>query len=101
MIAIVMRRQAGLKLLPQWEEESAVSCAVQNMHIQSTKFRHLACYWSSWHAGARDSSMMKEFLDMGEEDRCMGFFIVAQAKNPEFRPQRKRDSSLMEVEWRS
>jgi nitroreductase len=101
MIGIVMRRQAGTKRFPVWEEAAAVACAVQNMHIQSTKFKHLACYWSSWHAGARDSGMMKAFLDMEEEDVCMGFFIVAQAKNPQFRPRRERNSSLMKVEWRT
>lgn len=34
MIAIVVRRQAGKKLMPYWEEAAATACAVQNMHIQ-------------------------------------------------------------------
>mmetsp|Transcript_40143 Transcript_40143/g.84311 ORF Transcript_40143/g.84311 Transcript_40143/m.84311 type:complete len:299 (+) Transcript_40143:69-965(+) len=101
MIGIVVRRQSGPKRFPQWEESSAVACAVQNMHIQSTKFKELACYWSSWHDAARDSNEMKEFLGMGEEDACFGFFIVAHAKNPDFRPRRRRDRSLVDVEWRS
>lgn len=100
MIAIVMRRQAGPKRFPEWEEAAAVACSVQNMHLQSTKFAHLACYWSSWHGEARDSREMRMFLDMGDEDRCLGFFIVAQAKNPEFRVRRTRAQSLMDVEWR-
>mmetsp|Transcript_625 Transcript_625/g.1365 ORF Transcript_625/g.1365 Transcript_625/m.1365 type:complete len:281 (-) Transcript_625:199-1041(-) len=100
MIAIVMRRQAGPKRFPEWEEAAAVACAVQNMHTQSTKFKHLACYWSSWHNAARDSMEMKKFLDMGDEDKCMGFFIVAQAKNPEFQVRRTRERSLLDVEWR-
>lgn len=100
MIAIVMRRQAGPKRFPEWEETSAVACAVQNMHLQSTKFKELACYWSSWHGAARDSAEMKRFLDMEDEDKCMGFFIVGQAKNPDFKAKRVRDPSLMAVEWR-
>lgn len=100
MIAIVVRRQSGPKIFPEWEELAAVACSVQNMHLQSTKFKQLACYWSSWHGEARDSREMKAFLGMGEEDRCIGFFIVAQAKNPEFRARRTRDQSLMDVEWR-
>ncbi|KAL7525264.1 hypothetical protein ACHAWF_001279 [Thalassiosira exigua] len=101
MIAITMRRQAGPKRFPEWEEAAAVACAVQNMHIQSTKFKELACYWSSWHGAARDSAEMKEFLGMRGEDKCMGFFIVAHAKNPHCTVRRVRDRSLMDVEWRS
>lgn len=101
MIAIVMRRQAGKRRFPEWEEAAAVACAVQNMHLQSTKFEELACYWSSWHDAARDSEEMREFLGMEEEDKCMGFFIVAKAKNPGFKPRRVRDRSLMAVEWRA
>mmetsp|Transcript_20526 Transcript_20526/g.46576 ORF Transcript_20526/g.46576 Transcript_20526/m.46576 type:complete len:304 (-) Transcript_20526:226-1137(-) len=100
MIGIVMRRQSGPRRLPEWEEAAAVAAAVQNMHIQSTQFPRLACYWSSWHDAARDSDDMKSFLGMEEEDRCMGFFIVAQVKRT-LRDSRKRDRSLMAVEWRS
>lgn len=100
MIAIIMRRQTGPKRLPEWEEAAAVAAATQNMHIQSTKFPLLACYWSSWHDAARDSEEMKEFLNMGPEDRCMGFFIVAQVKKNAKSDRRKRDRSLLAVEWR-
>ena len=103
MIAIVMRRQAGSKRLPEWEEAAAVAAATQNMHLQSTKFPHLACYWSSWHEAARKSKDMKEFLKVGEEDKCMGFFIVAQrdvTNEARMKDRRKRDRSLMQVEWR-
>ena len=41
MIAIIMRRQAGPKRIPEWEEAAAVAAATQNMHIQSTKFPQL------------------------------------------------------------
>jgi nitroreductase len=100
MIAIIMRRQTGPKRLPEWEEAAAVAAAVQNMHLQSTKFPQLACYWSSWHDAARDSPEMKEFLHMSPEDRCFGFFIVAHAKQSGFKDRRQRDRSLMAVEWR-
>jgi len=100
MIAIVMRRQTGPKRLPEWEEAAAVAAATQNMHIQSTKFPQLACYWSSWHDAARDSQEMKEFLRMDNEDKCLGFFIVAQIKANGLKDRRKRDPSLIAVEWR-
>ena len=51
MIAIIMIRQAGSKRIEEWEEAAATSCAVQNMHIQSTVYNNIACYWSSWHSG--------------------------------------------------
>mmetsp|Transcript_25296 Transcript_25296/g.30601 ORF Transcript_25296/g.30601 Transcript_25296/m.30601 type:complete len:268 (+) Transcript_25296:56-859(+) len=103
MIAIVMRRQSGPKRLPQWEEAAAVAAATQNMHLQSTKFRQLACYWSSWHEAARDSDEMKEFLKMDAEDKCMGFFCVAQRDvldGAAMKDRRIRDRSIMQVEWR-
>lgn len=103
MIGIVMRRQSGPKRLPEWEEAAAVAAAVQNMHIQSTKFSSLACYWSSWHDAARESDEMKAFLNMKDEDKCLGFFIVAQQSATFFKSKdrRKRDRSILEVEWRT
>jgi nitroreductase len=102
MIAVVMRRQSGPKRLPEWEEAAAVAAATQNMHVQSTKFQQLACYWSSWHEAVGNSDEMKEFLKMDAEDKCMGMFIVAQ-KDPKRcseKDWRKRDRSIMQVEWR-
>ena len=105
MIAIVMRRQSGpVKRLPEWEEAAAVAAPVQNMHIQSTKFPQLACYWSSWHDAARESRDMKDFLNMETDDKCLGFFVVAQQSldDPTKRKDRRmRSRSLMEVEWRT
>ena len=106
MIAIVMRRQSGPKLLPEWEEAAAVAAAVQNMHLQSTQFPHLACYWSSWHDAARDSDEMKAFLRMQEQDKCLGFFIVAQKdkfssnRRSHNDWKRKATNRSMIVEWR-
>ncbi len=99
MIAIVMQRQAGKKRMPEWEEAAATAMAVQNMHLQSTKFPELACYWSSWHDAFRDSNEMKDYLGIKSEDKCFGFFIVAQVK-PGKKDRRKRDASLLKVEWR-
>jgi len=99
MIAITMQRQSGQKLFPEWEEAAATAMAVQNMHLQSTKFENLACYWSSWHDSFRDSNEMKQFLNMKMEDKCFGFFIVAQMKSGQ-KDRRKRDTEMLKVEWR-
>ena len=94
MIAITVQRQSGSTLLPEWEELAATAMAVQNMHLQSTKFPDLACYWSSWHDAARDSFEMKQFLGMDNKDKCLGFFIVAQIKSGQ-KDRRRRDELHM------
>ena len=99
MIAIVMRRQAGSKRLPEWEEIAATACAVQNMHLQSTCYDGLACYWSSWHAATMDSSEMRDFLKVSSEDRILGFFVVAACRpgQKDRRLRRKVSHLSMEV----
>ena len=100
MIAIVNRRQAGSKRMPEWEEAAATACAVQNMYVQASAHAGLACYWSSWHDAARDSRDMRRFLAMGDEDRCLGFFIVA-ACEPRLKDSRtRRPETHLSVEWR-
>ena len=100
MVAIVMRRQAGSVRIPEWEEAAATACAVQNMHLQASAEKGLACYWSSWHEACRDSRPMHEFLGMAPGDKCFGFFIVAEcAKN--IRDNRQRVATKhMTAEWR-
>ena len=101
MIAIIMQRQASpTKRMPEWEETCATACAVQNMHLQSTRYPGLACYWSSWHAAARDSADMKKFLGMQEEDKCLGFFMVAGCED-DIKDRRKRKvETHLAAEWR-
>ncbi len=100
MVAIVARRQAGSKRIPMWEEEAATACAVQNMHIQASAYDGLACYWSSWHAAARDSEMMRSFLRMGGEDRCLGFFMVAACETGMTSRRSRRPEDHLNVDWR-
>ncbi|CAE7029248.1 unnamed protein product [Symbiodinium natans] len=100
MIAIVMQRQAHPeKRMPEWEEAAATACAVQNMHIQASSFPGLACYWSSWHASARDSLEMRNFLGMQAEDRCLGFFMVASCRR-DLPDRRRRKLEDCAIEWR-
>jgi nitroreductase len=99
MVAIVMRRQAGSKRIPEWEEAAATACAVQNMHLQASAEPCLACYWSSWHDAVRDSANMRDFLGMDPEDQCFGFFIVATCE-PSVDDKRRRKETHLSVEWR-
>jgi nitroreductase len=95
-----MKRQAGSKRIPEWEEAAATACAVQNMHLQASAQPGLACYWSSWHTAARDSEMMSDFLGMGPEDRCLGVFIIA-ACEPDLKCSRRRKPEThLDTEWR-
>ena len=102
MVAVVMRRQAGSKRIPEWEEAAATACAVQNMHLQASTDPGLACYWSSWHDAARDSKAMRDFLKMGSEDRCLGFFIVAACAPASMQTasRMRRPETHLSVEWR-
>jgi hypothetical protein len=101
LIGIVVRRQASsAKRLPMWEEEAATACAVQNMHIQACAHRGLGCYWTSWPAEARESDEMRQFLSMGSEDRCMGFFSVAAYDPAKSADNRRRiPETHLSVDW--
>jgi nitroreductase len=100
MVAIVVRRQAGTKRLPEWEEAAATASAVQNMHLQASAQPGLACYWSSWHDAARDSEEMSEFLNIGPEDRCLGFFIIAACGSGMKDRRVRRPETHLAVDWR-
>eukprot|EP00940_MAST-03C_sp_MAST-3C-sp2_P000657 g657.t1 len=66
MIAIVMRRQAGSKRMPEWEEAAATAASVTLMHIQASATPGLACYWSSMAAGQIEEltdEMMKSIAE--------------------------------------
>ena len=74
----------------------------QNMHLQASSYHGLACYWSSWHSAARDSKEMQQFLGMGEEDKCLGFFMVAACDPMNLSSKRGRDPEKhLSVEWRN
>jgi nitroreductase len=65
--------------MPDWEETAAVACSVQNMHLMATSLG-IAAYWSS---GGWDtvlcSSAVKTFLNIAEEDKCLGIFHVGRS----------------------
>lgn len=72
VIAICMERQASEKI-PEIEEIAAVACAVQNMHLTATAYG-LGGFWSTPKLAYTDE--MKQFLDIGEKDRCLGLFYI-------------------------
>ncbi|CAK4680795.1 hypothetical protein LEN26_018682 [Aphanomyces euteiches] len=80
VIAICMNRQDSQKL-PEIEEIEAVACAVQNLHISATA-HGIGGYWSSGPGVYSDE--MKEFLELGPNDKCLGFFYLGYPK-PDFK----------------
>ncbi len=72
VIAICMERDPEEKV-PEIEEVEAVACAVQNMYLTATAYG-LAAYWSS--GDLVYSEAMKSFLQLGEQDRCLGLFYL-------------------------
>lgn len=72
VIAVCMERQVEERI-PEIEEIEAVACAVQNMHLTCTA-AGLGGFWSTPKTIYTDD--MKEFLDIGEKDRCLGLFYV-------------------------
>lgn len=57
--------------VPQWEEEAAVSCAIQNLWL-SVSAAGLGGYWSS----PKYIGIMCEMLDMKEGESCIGLFYL-------------------------
>jgi len=59
------------KLVPDWEEISAVSMAVQNMYLTCTA-NNIGCYWSS----PKIVEHLKESLTIEENQQCLGLFYM-------------------------
>ena len=55
------------------DEEWAVACAVQNMHLTAAAFG-LGAFWSTNVAAI--STQMRDFIGLGPRDRAMGLFYV-------------------------
>ncbi len=91
VIGIYMQRDPAERL-PEWEEISAVACAVQNMWLSCTA-RGIGAYWSTPSAFVNAS----EFFDLEEGERCLGLFYMGRW-NPVDLPV-KRDPVESKVTW--
>lgn len=95
IIAICMKRKPDTKI-PEKEDMAAVACAVQNMHLTATACG-LVAYWST-PAGTYAEST-KAFLDLQEQDQCLGFWYVGYAQQP---PQKgNRTPASEKTVWRT
>jgi len=102
-VAICLSRQReepGKKVIPEWEEQAAVACAVHNMHLMATSM-HIAAYWSSWFQHYCVSTDIAHFLGLESDkgDRCMGIFVIGRSnKMDKYRATRKDVAKA--VTWR-
>lgn len=74
-ILIGMQRQATEKI-PEWEEIAAVACAVQNMQLTAFAYG-VSTFWST--GGMIGHPAVKQFMGLGETDRCLGLLYVGKS----------------------
>lgn len=72
VIAVSMHRDDARRITEQ-DEMLAVACAVQNMHLTCTAYG-LGAFWST--PGVIHSAAMKTYLELAEDDKCLGLFYV-------------------------
>ena len=88
-----MKRQEEERI-SELDEIMAVAAAVQNMHLTCTAYG-LAAFWST--PGFMKTDDMKEFLGLGEKDRCLGFFYLGYPENEW--PKGRRKPIEYVTEW--
>lgn len=96
VIAIVMKR-GDLPKIPVMEEIEAVACAVQNMHLAASA-AGLGLFWSS--PAATYGSSFAEFLELGNEDQCLGLLYVGWPKEGKPWPISSRKPAMEKVVWK-
>jgi nitroreductase len=95
VIGVCMERQKEEKI-PEIEEIEAVACAIQNMHLTCTAYG-LGGFWST--PKILYSVEMKEFMGMGQNDRCIGLFYIGY---PEIDwPKSHRKPIEYNTEWKT
>ena len=96
VIAICKKDTENPKI-PELEDIEAVACAVQNMMLTATAYG-VGSYWGS--GGATYTLEMKQFLGLGEKDKCLGFLYLGYLADTEKRPVSRREPITDKVEWR-
>ena len=92
IIAICMKRD-DMKRVPQWEEEAAVACAVQNMWLTASALG-LGAYWSTPGYAIQGN----EFFGLGKGEKCLGLFYLGIPK-PDLDLSATRIDIRKKVRW--
>lgn len=88
-----MERQKSATI-PEIEEIEAVACSVQNMALTAAAYE-ICSFWGS--GGVTYTSELKEFLGLGEQDKCLGYLYLGYSDNPATKS--RRDPIKDKVEW--
>ncbi|MFY7990517.1 MAG: nitroreductase family protein [Fluviicola sp.] len=72
IIALVLHREPNTSISEQ-DDLAAVACAVQNMHLTATA-QGIGAFWST--PGVMNAPEVRHFLELTEEQRCIGFFYL-------------------------
>jgi nitroreductase len=95
VIAVCMIRDKKLKY-PEIEEIVATACVIENIYLC------LDAYGIAGYLSTGDicyTTQIKEFLGLGAEDRCLGFFQLGYEKAGFNRPERKRIPAGEKTKW--
>lgn len=95
IIAIVAQRDP-YKRFPKQEDLASVACAVENIYL-SLQAYDIAGYLST--GNICYSPQMRRFLELGEDDEPLGFFILGEADKSFERPPRMRIPASEKTEW--
>ena len=96
VIVIVMKR-GDLPKIPVIEEIEAVACAVQNMHLAASA-AGLGMFWSS--PAAASGETFAEYLNLGDDDKCLGLLYVGWPKEGKEWPKSTRKPAMDKVTWK-
>lgn len=72
VIALILHREKDTKISEK-DDFAAVACAVQNMHLTATAYG-LGAFWST--PKIMNHSNVRTFLELTEEQECVGFFYI-------------------------
>lgn len=95
IIAVCMERDKKRKY-PEIEEIVATACVIENIYLCMNDFG-IAGYLST--GDICYTQQMKDYLGLGEEDKCLGFFQLGYAKEGISRPDRKRIPATEKTVW--
>ncbi len=95
VIAVSLKRGDNEKI-PEIEEIEAVACAIQNMHLTCTAWG-LGAFWSTPKLIYQPE--IQDFLDLKDEDKCLGLFYIGYVKEDYEWPKGQRKPIEYYTTW--
>ena len=95
VVMIVWMQRQELRKISEFDELLAVGCAVQNLHLAATA-HGLGGFWST--PPVIHLQATREWLGIGEEDRCLGLFYLGYPKDEQW-PEGLRQPIGEKTQW--